>query len=203
MSYKCKYGSMATSSEYEPSWHLHTYESTFPVPQDIKSRCAFPFLQGIIFLSNQTSIRDGDVRPWLRDKRWIFKKYPDSLNILGCVQKWVQHLILSSPNRPSAACHSLDIQNYPAEEQGTHWDKTKKDFTILNDVTSLFVLFVLVSSRAILYHVNDQLRRADSNWTSFKTLPVKIYPGDHYIIIIVTREPKPVLKLKFVPLYWM
>ena len=26
------------------------------------------------------------------------KKYPDSLNILGGVQKWVQQLILSSPN---------------------------------------------------------------------------------------------------------
>lgn len=80
------------------------------------------------------------------------------MNILGCVQKWVQHLILSSPNRPLAAFHSLDIQNYPAEEQGTHWDKTKKDITILNDVTSLFVLFVLVSNWAILYHVNDQLQ---------------------------------------------
>ena len=120
------------------------------------------------------------------------------MNISGCVQKWVQHLILSSPNRPSAACHSLDIQNYPAEAQGTHWDKTKKDFTTLNDVTSLFVLFALVSSRAILYHVNDQLQRR--NQTELKTITRKIYPGDHYIIIIITREPRPVLKLKYLHL---
>ena len=79
------------------------------------------------------------------------KKYPDSLNILGGVQKWVQQLIFfKSQYRPSAACYSLDRQNYPAEEQGNHWDKTKKDITILNDVTSLFALFVLVSSKAIL-----------------------------------------------------
>lgn len=57
---------------------------------------------------------------------------------------------VKSQCRPSAACYSLDIQNCPTEEQGTHWDKTKKDITILNDVTSLFVLFVLVSSKAIL-----------------------------------------------------
>ena len=57
---------------------------------------------------------------------------------------------VKSQCRPPAACYSLDIQNYRTEEQRTHWDKTKKDITILNDVTSLFVLFVLVSSRVIL-----------------------------------------------------
>ena len=57
---------------------------------------------------------------------------------------------VKSQCRPSGACYSLDIQNYRTEEQRTHWDKTKKDITILNDVTSLFVLFVLVSSRVIL-----------------------------------------------------
>ena len=125
------------------------------------------------------------------------------MNILGGVQKMGQTTNFVRSQWALCGPSFSWYKNYPAEEQETHWGKTKKDITILNDVTSLFVLFVLVSSKAILYHVNDQLRRADSNWTSFKTLPVKIYPGDHYIIIIVTREPKPVLKLKFVPLYWM
>lgn len=45
VSYKCKYRSKTTSREYEPSWHLHTYESTFSVPQGIKSRCVFLLLR--------------------------------------------------------------------------------------------------------------------------------------------------------------
>ena len=205
MSYKRKYRSKTTSKEYEPSWHLDTYESTFSMPQGIKSRCVSPFLRR----NHNLTKPNFHLRRWRKaviklETRDEYKKIPWFLEHLRwCPKMGPTTNFVKSQCRPSAACYSLDIQNYPAEEQGNYWDKTKKDITILNDVTSLFVLFVLVSSRAILYHVSDQLRRADSNWTSFKTLSVKIYPGDHYIIIIVTREPKPVLKLKFLRLYWM
>ena len=120
------------------------------------------------------------------------------MNILGGVQKMGQATNFVRSQWALCGLSFSWYKNYPAEEQETHWGKTKKDITILNDVTSLFVLFVLVSSKAILYHVNDQLQRRIQ--TELKTITRKIYPWDHYIIIIITREPRPVLTLKYLHL---
>ena len=55
------------------------------------------------------------------------------------------------------------VQNHHAEEQGTQWDKTTKRVTPFKMVIS-FVCLVLVcpllSSMAVLYHMNNQLERA-------------------------------------------
>ena len=152
MSYKRKYRSNTTSRDYEPSWHLGTYESMFSLPQGIKSRCVSPFLR-----RNHNLIKPNfHLRRWRKaviklGTRDEYKKIPRFLEHLRwCPKMGATTNFVKSQCRPPAACYSLDIQNYPTEEQGNHWDKTKKDITILNDVTSLFVLFVLVSSRVIL-----------------------------------------------------
>ena len=55
------------------------------------------------------------------------------------------------------------VQNRHAGEQGTQWDNTTKRLTPFKMVIS-FVCLVLVcpmlSSMAVLYHVNNQLERA-------------------------------------------
>ena len=55
------------------------------------------------------------------------------------------------------------VQNHHAGEQGTQWDKTTKRVTPFKMVIS-FVCLVLVcpllSSMAVLYHMNNQLERA-------------------------------------------
>ena len=152
VSYKRKYRSKTTSREYEPSWHLDTYESTFSMPQGIKSRCVSPFLRR----NHNLTKPNFHLRRWRKaviklETRDEYKKIPWFLEHLRwCPKMGPTTNFVKSQCRPSAACYSLDIQNYPAEEQGNYWDKTKKDITILSDVTSLFVLFVLVSSKAIL-----------------------------------------------------
>ena len=50
VSYKLRYGRKATSREYEPSWHLHTYESTFSRRRTSNLDAPSLFVEGIIIV---------------------------------------------------------------------------------------------------------------------------------------------------------
>ena len=55
------------------------------------------------------------------------------------------------------------VQNHHAGEQGTQWDKTTKRVTAFKMVISFVCLVLvcpLISSMAVLYHMDNQLERA-------------------------------------------
>ena len=55
------------------------------------------------------------------------------------------------------------VQNHHAGEQGTQWDKTTKRVTPFKMVISFVCLVLvcsLISSMAVLYHMDNQLERA-------------------------------------------
>ena len=55
------------------------------------------------------------------------------------------------------------VQNHHAGEQGTQWDKTTKrltPFKMVNSFVCLVLVCPMLSSMAVLYHVNNQLERA-------------------------------------------
>ena len=55
------------------------------------------------------------------------------------------------------------VQNHHAGEQGTQWDKTTKrltPFQMVNSFVCLVLVCSMLSSTAVLYHVNNQLERA-------------------------------------------